>query len=197
MIEYIRAVDNKRLVHCEDASKLGEVYEDVREYIDRADLYSRMYSSFEFIQQKAEDPDLKKPFFLCEYSHAMGNGPGDVCDYWDIFYQHKKLIGGCIWEWADHTVVVDGVPRYGGDFEGELTNDENFCSDGMVFHDRSLKAGSLEVKAAYQYMDCKLVGDEIEIINRYDFTNLSEYRFRYEIKADGELILGIDIFLDI
>ena len=197
MIEYIRAVDNKRLVHCEDASKLGEVYEEVREYIDRADLYSRMYSSFEFIRQKAEDNEFKKPFFLCEYSHAMGNGPGDVCDYWDIFYQHKKLIGGCVWEWADHTVLVDGVPRYGGDFEGELTNDDNFCSDGMVFYDRSLKAGSLEVKAAYQYMDCKLAGDEIEIINRYDFTNLSEYRFRYEIKTDGELIEQKEIILDI
>ena len=197
MIEYIKSVDNKRLVHCEDASKLGEVFEEVREYMDRADLYSRMYSSFEFLQQKAEDVNFKKPFFLCEYSHAMGNGPGDVCDYWDIFYKHKKLVGGCIWEWADHTVLVDGVPRYGGDFKDELTNDDNFCCDGMVFHDRNLKAGSLEVKAAYQYMDCTLCGDEIEVLNRYDFTNLSEYNFKYEIKVDGELVEEKELVLDI
>ena len=120
-----------------------------------------------------------------------------MCDYWELIYKHKKLIGGCVWEWADHTVVEEGVPKYGGDFEGELTNDGNFCSDGMVFHDRSLKAGSLEVKAAYQYMDCELSGDEIVVLNRYDFTNLSEYEFKYQIKVDGEVTEENTFTLDI
>ena len=102
-----------------------------------------------------------------------------------------------MWEWADHTVVENGVPKYGGDFKGELTNDGNFCADGMVFHDRTLKAGSLEVKAAYQYMDCMLSGDEIIVLNRYDFTNLSEYRFEYQIKVDGDTKEKKTLILDI
>lgn len=201
MIEYLRSVDRKRLIHCEDASRLSEMGDyygaDISYYADRIDIFSVMYSSLEYIKEKAENNDFKKPFFLCEYSHAMGNGPGDVCDYWNVIYNHKKLIGGCIWEWTDHTVIQDGKRLYGGDFKGELTNEGNFCVDGMVFCDRSLKAGSLEVKAAYQYMDCSLTGDEISVLNRYDFTNLSEYDFKYQIKVDGnvteEKILSLDI----
>ena len=73
----------------------------------------------------------------------------------------------------------------------------NFCVDGMVFHNRSLKAGSLEIKRAYQYMDCTLKGDEIEVLNRYDFTNLSEYTFRYQIKVDGNIIQEKDLILNV
>ena len=201
MIEYIKSKDKKRLVHCEDACREAEMSEfygtDTTHYADRLDIYSKMYEGIDGIKQKAENPKFKHPYFLCEYSHAMGNGPGDVCDYWDLIYRHKKLIGGCIWEWADHTVVVDGVPKYGGDFEGELTNDANFCADGMVFYDRGLKAGSLEVKAAYQYMDCQLSGDEIVVFNRYDFTNLSEYEFKYQIKVDGEVTEEKILVLDV
>ena len=156
-----------------------------------------MYESIENIIKKAENPDFKYPYFLCEYSHAMGNGPGDVHDYWDTIYKYPQLMGGCIWEWADHVVLDDGVPKYGGDFKGEMTNDSNFCVDGMVFYDRTLKAGSLEIKAAYQYMDCKLIGDTVEILNRYDFTNLSEYEFRYEVKVDGEVFDENKLTLDI
>ena len=201
MIEYIKSKDKKRLVHCEDACREAEMSEfygtDTTHYADRTDVYSKMYEGIDGIKLKAENPKFKHPYFLCEYSHAMGNGPGDVCDYWDLIYKHKKLIGGCIWEWADHTVVVDGVPKYGGDFEGELTNDANFCADGMVFYDRGLKAGSLEVKMAYQYMDCQLSGDEIVVFNRYDFTNLSEYEFKYQIKVDGEVTEEKILVLDV
>ncbi len=192
MIEYIRQNDSKRLVHAEDATRLSEQSEfygtSTTHYADRVDVFSRMYEDFDGIKQKAENPDFKYPYFLCEYSHAMGNGPGDVFDYWNLIYKHKKLIGGCVWEWADHTVIEDGVPKFGGDFAGEQTHDGNFCADGMVFHDRTLKAGSLEVKAAYQYMDCELCGHKIIVKNRYDFTNLSEYEFKYQIKVDGEII---------
>ena len=201
MIDYVRANDKKRLVHCEDASRTSELSEfygtDTTYFADRVDVYSRMYKSIDQIKLKLENPDFKQPYFLCEYSHAMGNGPGDICDYWELVYAHKKFIGGCVWEWADHTVVENGVPKYGGDFKGELTNDGNFCADGMVFHNRTLKAGSLEVKAAYQYMDCALSGNELIVLNRYDFTNLSEYKFEYQIKVDGEIKEKKTLILDI
>lgn len=201
MIDFLRKNDKNRLIHCEDATRAAESSDfhgkDMSSYADKTDIFSRMYESCEEVERKALDKNFNHPYFMCEYSHAMGNGPGDVCDYWDLVYKHKKLIGGCVWEWADHTVTEDGVPKYGGDFEGEMTHDLNFCSDGMVFHDRSLKAGSLEVKAAYQGMDCTLCGDTLKVINRYDFTNLSEFSFKYTVKKDGEIseekTLSIDV----
>lgn len=201
MMDYIRERDKKRLIHCEDASKESERSEfygtDTTHYADRPDMFSMMYESIEGIKAKVEDPGFRYPYFLCEYSHAMGNGPGDVNDYWGLIYKHPQLIGGCVWEWADHVFLKNGAPRYGGDFEGEMTNDSNFCVDGMVFYDRSLKAGSLEVKAAYQYMDCRLTGSEIEVLNRYDFTNLSEMIFRYQVKADGDVFDEGEAVLDV
>lgn len=135
----------------------------------------------------AEDGDLHLPIMLAEYAHAMGNGPGDVWDYNELFDRYLNIIGGCVWEWADHTVIVDGVPRYGGDFSAEVTHDGNFCCDGMVFADRSLKAGSLEVKAAYQPMRTCYKNGVLTIKNCYDFTDFSECELRYAVKVDGAI----------
>ncbi len=201
MIEFLREKDSSRLIHCEDAIRMSETNlypdNDFSHYALRADMFSKMYPEVDYIIEKAQNDDFKQPLFLCEYSHAMGNGPGDVCDYWNEIYKYKKLIGGCVWEWADHTIAQNGVPKYGGDFEGEKTHDFNFCVDGMVFHDRTLKAGSLEVKKAYQYMDCRLDGNTLYVLNRYDFTNLSEYLFKYEIKVDGQVLKEKILTLDI
>ena len=192
MLKWLKARDAKRFTHSEDASRIADfakMYDGKTvEYGNRVDLHSRMYPSIEEVKEKLENPEFKKPYFLCEYSHAMGNGPGDVCDYWETLYKYPNFMGGCIWEWADHTVLVDGVPKYGGDFEGEMTNDYNFCCDGMVFHNREFKSGTLEIKKAYQGMECTLSGDELIIENRYDFTNLSEFIFKYEIKVDGKTV---------
>ena len=181
MIEWIRENQkDDRLVHCEDATRLG--------FIDHADVFSRMYFSMQELEDAANNTDIKMPIFLCEYSHAMGNGPGDVCLYDDIIEKYPNLIGGCIWEWADHVVVVDGVQRYGGDFEGELVNSSNFCCDGMVFADRSLKAGSYEVKTAFQPIRTTYKDGVISIKNRYAFTNLSECDLKYIIEVDGKTV---------
>ncbi len=183
MVEWLRSRDDDRLVHCEDACRKAEIENTI---VTTSDVYSRMYPSFAELENFIADENIKMPVFLCEYSHAMGNGPGDIYEYNEIFDKHKKAIGGCIWEWADHTVLVDGVPMYGGDFEGELTNDYNFCCDGLVFHDRTLKAGSLEAKAAYQPIRTRFENGKIHVYNRYDFTNLNECIFECEIQVDGE-----------
>lgn len=201
MLKWLKAVDPKRLRHSEDASRFTDWAQQFDNktitYGDRVDIHSRMYPSIQEVQEKLENPDFKKPYFLCEYSHAMGNGPGDVCDYWEALYSCPNFMGGCVWEWADHTVLVDGVPKYGGDFPGEMTNDSNFCCDGMVFHNRELKAGSLEVKKAYQGMECQLVDGELLIENRYDFTNLNAFSFRYNIQKDGEITEEKELVLDV
>lgn len=180
MVEWARNRDKTRLVHCEDASRMGKIH--------NADVYSRMYPSLEQLESFAKSDEIDMPVFLCEYSHAMGNGPGDVWDYNELFDKYPKIIGGCIWEWADHVVTENGVEKYGGDFEGELTHDGNFCCDGLVFADRSFKAGSFEAKASYQPIKTSIENDALKIYNRFDFTNLSEYEFGYTIEIDGVVI---------
>lgn len=178
MIEWARSRDSSRLIHCEDASNKG-IHTDT-------DMVSHMYFSPEALESYANDPEKTKPFFLCEYSHAMGNGPGDVYDYVELFRKYPKLIGGCIWEWADHVVIQDGVQKYGGDF-GEPTHDGNFCCDGLVFADRSFKAGSLNAKYSYQYFDTAVYDDKIVLTNLYDFTNLNQYTIAVSLNIDGEV----------
>lgn len=154
----------------------------------RCDFYSRMYSEIKHIKEWATYNTFNKPIFLCEYSHAMGNGPGDVFDYVETFYEYENIVGGCIWEWSDHVALVDGVQKYGGDFKGELTNDGNFCCDGIVFADRSLKAGSMETKAAYAPFRFTFDNGKITIENRFDFTNLNECKLCYAISCDGVVL---------
>ena len=177
MLRWTKERDASRLTHSEDAGRRGQFH--------NADVYSRMYSIIEELETWGKAADIPMPVFLCEYSHAMGNGPGDVWDYCQMFDKYPKLIGGCVWEWADHVVVENGVQKYGGDFPEEMAHDGNFCCDGMVFADRSLKAGSYEVKAAYQPIKTTYNNGKLSVYNRLSFTNLKEYNFTYWIELDG------------
>lgn len=189
MIKWTKKRDNTRLVHCEDASRKGEHR--------CADVYSCMYFDIPRLEKFITSNDIDMPVFMCEYSHAMGNGPGDVYEYNELMNKYPKFIGGCIWEWADHTVVKNGVQKYGGDFEGELVNFGNFCCDGLVFADRSFKAGSLEAKSAYQPIYTTFENGVLTVKNRYDFTNLNECEFVCEIEVDGEVVLTSNSTLDL
>ena len=180
MLDWLKGLNDGRLRHCEDACRAGK--------IENVDVVSNMYHSLEQLVQIATNPEVHLPVMLCEYSHAMGNGPGDVWDYNELFNRYPNIIGGCVWEWADHTVVVDGVQKYGGDFPGELTHEGNFCCDGMVFSDRSFKAGTYEVKAAYQPMRTAYQDGILTVTNGYDFTDYSECELEYTIEADGATV---------
>lgn len=187
MSDYCRAHDTTRLVHYEGVSCTGSD-------ADTVDIVSRMYTSLDDLKAFAEDTD-KRPFFLCEYAHAMGNGPGGVRDYWDLFEQYPRMIGGCVWEWADHAVErTDEEGRttyaYGGDF-GEIPHDGNFCVDGMVFPDRSPSTGALNIKNVYQFIKTRpidLAQGMVEIYNKHDFLDTSCYTFTYELVSDGNLL---------
>lgn len=188
--KWLKARDKMRLVHYERANQVGTP--------PHFDVVSYMYTSLDFLEKEARSED-KRPLFLCEYSHAMGNGPGDIYDYWEVFYRHPRLIGGCIWEWADHTVLRDGKYYYGGDF-GEDTHDGNFCVDGLVFADRSLKAGSLEAKYVYQYIKAEFSyrkNGKLLITNLHDFTNLNEYELRWQLSVDGKVVQEGTLVCDI
>ncbi len=101
----------------------------------------------------------------------MGNGPGGLQEYWDLIENNANLTGGYVWEWCNHGVSYGNKKeRYGGDF-GEFIHDANFCMDGIVNSDRSLKPGSLEMKKVYQPLkfirDCNV----IKIFNKNYFEN--------------------------
>lgn len=179
MIRWTRERDSSRLIHCEDASRAG--------LSDHADVYSMMYPPVSDIVDYAKDESKKQPYFLCEYAHAMGNGPGGLKEYIDAFYTYPKLIGGCIWEWADHTASKNGIYQYGGDFR-ERVHASNFCNDGLVFADRTLKAGSLNAKYLYQNFASALDGTTLTLTNRFDFTNLNKYTLEISVLEDERVV---------
>lgn len=117
---------------------------------DYTDIDSRMYPGLKEIETNyLKSRKATKPFFLCEYAHAMGNGPGDLESYWKLIYKYDCFFGGCVWEMTDHAVDI-GTPEhpkyvYGGYF-GNPVNDRNFCVDGLVDPDRRPHTGMLEYK---------------------------------------------------
>ncbi len=185
----IRELDTKmgfrRLIHYEGAYCLDREQADP----DTVDLVSRMYSTPEELLEYIERTGDRRPVFLCEYCHAMGNGPGDLRDYWEYIDNNPQLIGACIWEWADH-VFEDGDGRrfYGGDF-GERTHDSNFCADGLVFPDRSFKAGSLEAKQVYRPVRAEYKDGKLKILNKYDFKSLADHTITYSYEVDGSVLV--------
>lgn len=106
----------------------------------------------------------------------MGVGPGALEEYWDVFYSSDKLMGGCIWEWCDHAVYHGKDDKkykyeytYGGD-HGEEMHDKNFCVDGLVFPDRTLHTGALEMKHAYRPVRSVVSGgNTLLLTNTYRF----------------------------
>lgn len=154
-----------------------------------ADMDSNMYPSIEYMTNMDKKPN-GKPYFLCEYAHAMGNAIGNLEEYWDyIEYKSDRMIGGCIWDWVDQGLNKQGESKdrfyFGGSF-GDTPNDNDFCCNGIVTPDRKVTPKLIEVKKVYQYISAELTGkDEIALSNRYDFLNLDNFILRYEILKNG------------
>lgn len=159
------------------------------------DVISEMYQHPKLIERIAAHkltPRYRgKPYFLCEYCHAMGLGPGALEDYWKLIYAHENLMGGCIWEFADHAVYDSKAKHrytYGGD-HGERIHDGNFCVDGLFYPDRTPHTGAFAMQATYRPIRAVRVSD-----NLYRFTNTNSflaadaYDVRYELLRDGVAI---------
>ena len=140
MAEAIRALDRSRLIHYESDAKA-----------DIADVYSTMYTRLDGMVRIAEGNDAHgKPHILCEYGHSMGNGPGNLREYQDLFEKYPRLQGGFIWEWYDHGLKEVGkegqtIYCYGGDY-GDKPNNGNFCIDGLLRPDKVMSSGLLNYK---------------------------------------------------
>lgn len=139
--------------------------------------------------------ESKKPHILCEYGHAMGNGPGNLKEYQDLFYAHDKLQGGFIWEWFDHgiesyTEAGEKYYRYGGDF-GDDPSNKDFCIDGMLMPDRTPSPSLYEYKKVIEPIQTTAIDlnrGEIELLSRFDFQNLQIFDLYYTILEDQTLI---------
>lgn len=203
-LKWTKDYDNTRITHYENAYNVSKSKPRAYDY-SNLDLYSRMYLSPKdvceyFSGEHAGDSNSrydvaqKRPLFLCEYSHAMGNGPGNLEDYFQAFQQHDGACGGMIWEWCDHAIYkgrsVEGKEMYfyGGD-HGEYPHDGNFCMDGLVYPDRRPHTGLLEfanVHRPARVVSFDAAEGVLKIHNYMDFLNLKDYcTFRWEVNCDG------------
>ncbi|MGI5188856.1 glycoside hydrolase family 2 TIM barrel-domain containing protein [Promicromonospora sp. CA-289599] len=192
MVDAVRALDPSRPIHYEgDYSS------------DHVDVYSRMYADsaeVELIGQGIEPPleradaDARRramPFVLCEYAHAMGNGPGGLADYDAAFDRHPRLLGGFIWEWIDHGLTrtdADGVEfaAYGGDF-GERFHDGTFIADGLLLPDRTPSPGLLETAAVFAPIRIDAQPDGTLLVrNRYAFRDTSHAEIGWTLHRGAE-----------
>jgi beta-galactosidase len=189
--KWIKGRDVTRPVQYERAEQLTNAPER------HTDIWCPMYPKIEYLESYAKNTRNDRPLIMCEYAHAMGNSTGNLQDYWDIIEKYPKLQGGLIWDWVDQGLLKtseDGEKywAYGGDYGEEgIPSDGNFCLNGLVWPDRTPHPGLSEVNKVYQYIGFEavnLAGGIINIRNKYDFTDLSEFNFEWEVVADGVTI---------
>ena len=178
--EAIKALDGRLIHYCEQN--------------DIADMDSKMYPSMkDMINQDRDESKQGRPYFLCEYAHAMGNAIGNLKEYWDyIEFDSKRMIGGCIWDWVDQGLCKFGEPEnkmyFGGGF-GDMPNDNDFCVNGIITSDRHVTPKLQQVKKVYQYVSFRLNDSkQLVIKNRYGFLNLNDFRLRYTFERDGKVV---------
>jgi beta-galactosidase len=157
------------------------------------DIYCPMYESVESILDYASKKQ-DRPLIQCEYAHAMGNSSGNLVDYWDAIDTHEQLQGGFIWDWVDQGLQkYDSTGRkywaFGGDYgPKDVPSDGNFCTNGLVFADRSPHPGLSEVKKVYQYVkftSVDLKKPSFRLTNKYTFIDLKNTQLRWEINENG------------
>ncbi|MEJ7644770.1 MAG: glycoside hydrolase family 2 TIM barrel-domain containing protein [Chryseolinea sp.] len=184
-LEAVKNIDSTRPTHYEGFGIGGD---------NPADIDSRMYTGFDELEKRANDSTLTKPFYLCEYAHAMFNSMGSVDLYNDLFDKYPSLLGGAIWEWQDQGIYNKRDPKrpitaFGGGF-GEYPNDRYFIHKGVVFSDRSLKPHFPELKRAYQWVNFiakDLSKGIVTIKNRYQFIDLNGFHGKWEVSENGKV----------
>ena len=184
--KWVHANDrSQRPVHSEDGIK-GPY----------TDIFCPMYKKIDvLINHSLYLPS--KPLILCEYAHAMGNSEGNLQDYWDVIEKYPSLQGGHIWDWVDQGLYAktpDGkfYWAYGGDLAPKGTpSSANFCMNGLIAADRTLKPHIHEVKKVYQYIHFEPVAfttKQIKVTNWHDFIGLEDYKLHWTVETDGKAV---------
>lgn len=185
MYDYLKQADPTRLVHYEGTYHY-------RPTDSASDIESTMYISPNDIEQYARMKGDKKPYIICEYSHAMGNSCGGLHLYWEMFDKYEILQGAFIWDWVDQSIrtkTADGIEylAYGGDF-GESPHDGNFCGNGLILADKTVTPKLEEVKKCYQNVRMQALNLQtglVRITNHFLFTDLNEYALAWTLSHNG------------
>lgn len=172
-----KALDPTRLIH----------YEEDRD-ADVTDVISTMYSRVQMMNAFGEYPHAK-PRIICEYAHAMGNGPGGLAEYQAVMNRHASLQGHYIWEWCDHGLLETGENgqsryAYGGDY-GDYPNNYNFCMDGLIYPDQTPGPGLREYKQVLCPVEISHAGNTLRVKNRYWFSSLEDITLTLTVQVAG------------
>ena len=182
--KWLKTKDSSRPLHYEGIfySFGKDIY-----YQCAVDFASRMYPPLEWLTEcYLADERETRPLILCEYCHAMGNGPGDLKDYWEILDSSPRFAGGFVWEWMDQAVEnEEGRYRHGGDFPG--FNSGSFCLDGLAGPAREFKPGLAELKVAYQPLHFQYTGKKVKVRSKYSFRTF-EGIVKLSVKSAGKLL---------
>ena len=179
-----------RPIHYEGATRGGTKH---------TDLWSDMYPHILTLIYYTTNDTLDKPYIMCEYAHAMGNSIGNLKDYWDEIEKGRNAIGGCIWDWVDQSIyfpqaiknnefVKNGYPYYASGYDFPGPHQGNFMNNGIIQADRKWNDKLAEVKQVYQYikfLSFNKETQELTILNKYDFIDLSGFYLDYQIEENG------------
>jgi beta-galactosidase/beta-glucuronidase len=187
MYAWLKERDPMRPIHLEE-------WDEREGLLGASDFASRMYPTVEEVIRQGEK-DEPTPYILIEYAHAMGNGPGILKEYWEAFRAYPRLIGGLVWEWADHGIrqyTSEGEEyfAYGGDF-GEHPHDGNFVIDGLMSPDREPHPSVIELKKVHEPIAVELADAStgtIRLTNRRFFTDLSDLAVQWTLTTRGKVV---------
>ena len=179
MAEYFHEVDTTRLVHYE-----GVVWN--RKYDHITDMESRMYAKPCDVEKYLSNAP-KKPYISCEYMHAMGNSLGGMKLYTDLEDKYEAYQGGFIWDYIDQALYKDGVLVYGGDFE-DRQSDYGFCTNGIVYADRTYSPKVSEAKQLYSNIRMNVANGVLTVENRNLFVGTDGYIFKVTLEKEGEIL---------
>ena len=219
---WIRRYDPLRVIHYEGAVRPewgqgAHTLESLKRGSFATDLVCPMYPPIALIEEwdRTTDADRDpRPLVMSEYSHAMGNSNGSLSDYWDLIRSSRSIQGGFIWDWVDQGILVDDegkavgfrnveehVPkrwRYGGDFGDQPTN-YDFCLNGIVFPDRSLKPVMSECLKVHQPIHVRSSNPSsgyFTIISEYDFITTKDIALTcsiYNESSSEEYTFGVEL----
>lgn len=193
----VRKLDN-RYIHYEGST---------RDNAEGTDLHSVMYPAVDHsrggttgsVISDANHPSTGKPYFMCEYAHAMGNAVGNLREYWEAIEGSKMGVGGCIWDWVDQSIypydaiknnqlTKNGFPAYITGFDCPGPHQYNFVNNGLVNADRAWSAELDEVKRIYQWVafDLNTTSHQVKLTNKYLDRNLNQFYLKWTLLADGK-----------
>ena len=193
----VKELDN-RYIHYEGST---------RDKAEGTDLHSVMYPAVDHsrggttgsVISDANHPSTGKPYFMCEYAHAMGNAVGNLREYWEAIEGSKMGVGGCIWDWVDQSIysydaiknnqlTKNGFPAYITGYDCPGPHQYNFVNNGLVNADRAWSAELDEVKRVYQWVgfDLNTTSRQVKLTNKYLDRNLDQFYLKWTLLADGK-----------